>query len=165
LPAGQPGSLDPRADLGECHVARSGRIVGERREAAIFGGAQLGEGQVAGRHQHPIAHLFGSLHHRIDRIDDASEYALIGAHVAVNQVEHTRRIPLAGQLQLKASRMQPEQRRQQSRIIHAGAMRGVAVAAGTCVNADPGALFHGEMIEHPVVERYEVIQQASGRRA
>ena len=59
--------------------------------------------------------------------------------------------------------MQPEQRRQQLRVVDVGAVRRVLVAAGAGVDADLRPLLVGELVEHPVVQVDERVEQAAGR--
>ena len=70
---GQRGSLDPSCDLGESGVAGRRHVIGEGREAAVITGSQLIGRNVAGREQHPVAHLLRSLYLRVDGIRDSDE--------------------------------------------------------------------------------------------
>ena len=48
---------------------RRGRVVAERREAAVVGRAELLERDVLRRLEHAVAHLLGRLDARVDRRD------------------------------------------------------------------------------------------------
>ena len=125
-----------RADLGEGGVAAGRGVVAERREAAIVGGAELGDRDVPRRLEHAIAHFLRRLDARIDRGDDADEDALLGLHVLADDLQHALAVALAGERDVEVADLQLEQARQQLGVVDVGAVRGIAVAARAGVHAD-----------------------------
>ena len=73
-PARELGALDPRPDLRECGFARRGRVVGERREAAVIRRAELVDWDDPRGLEHTISNRFRSLDARSDRVSHANEY-------------------------------------------------------------------------------------------
>src|SRR5690242_16534876 len=65
------GPLDACPDLREGRVTRGRRVVAERGEAAVVGGAEMLRVNEAHGLQDAIADLFGGLDARVDRIRDA----------------------------------------------------------------------------------------------
>src|ERR1700691_3569253 len=144
-------------------MARRGSIVRKGREAAVVRGAQLPRGQVPGCQQHPLTHFGRRFHHRVDRVDDTDEYRLTGLQMPADDLQHSRRILFARQLNVKAPNVQLKKSRQQAAVIHAGAMRSIPVAAWTGMHANTLALLRRKAIEHLAIQRDEVMQQAAGR--
>src|SRR2546430_3670554 len=118
------------ADLCERRVAGSGRVVAERRESAVIGRTQLLERDDLGGFQYAVAHLFGRLDVRIDRVDHADKDLVLGPGVLLDDPEHATAVPLARQLNVEASDLELEQAGQEVCIVHVGAMRRVLVATG-----------------------------------
>jgi hypothetical protein len=74
-----------------------GRVVAERREAAVVGRAQLLDRDVLGRLEDPVADFLRGLDARVDRRDDADEDPLARLDVGADDLQDAHAVVLAGQ--------------------------------------------------------------------
>ena len=80
-----------------------------------------------------------------------------------DEIQHAETIPLARQLNIEVGDAQLEQAREQLRVVDIRAVRRIAVATRTRVDAEPPPLLVAEAIEHAIVERDEGAQQSQAR--
>src|SRR5439155_27230595 len=109
----------------EGDLARRGRVIGEWSEATVVSSAKRGERQLRRRHQNPVADSFRCLDRWVDGVGDTDEDDLFRLPVLANDVEHAPWLSLTRKLDVEASRSQPEQCRQQARVVDTGAVCGI----------------------------------------
>src|SRR5207302_9455719 len=83
------------ADLCERRVGGSGRVGAEGRESAVIGRTQLLARDDLGGFQYAVAHLFGRLDVRIDRVDHAGEDLVLGPGALSDDPAHATAVPRA----------------------------------------------------------------------
>ena len=97
----------------------------------------------------------------IDRGDHTDEHTLIRFRVLADDLQHANAVGLARQRHVEMSGVQLEEARQQLRVVHVGAVRGIAVASRTGVNADTLPLLGREPGQREVVQIDEALKQVA----
>src|SRR4029453_10764023 len=149
--------------LRECGLSCGRGVVGERREAAVVGRAELVERDDLCRLQDACANRVYRLDARVDRIRDAHEYTLRRPEERLDEIQHARTIALARQLNIEVADPQLEQARKELRVVDVRAVRRIAVATRTRVHAETPPLIVVEAVKYPIVERDEGAQQSEAR--
>ena len=94
----------------------------------------------------------GRLDARVERVDDADEDPAVAGRMLAEHLEHARPVGLAGELDVEPADVEPEQRRQQVRVVDVGAVGRVLVAARAGVDADPRPFLVRQLAEDLVVQ-------------
>lgn len=100
-----------------------------RREAAVIGRAEMGGIDESCGLEHAIADLLGRLDARVDRVRDSDEDPAIPRRLRAQDLQDPRAILLARELDEEVLDLEPEERRQQLRVVHVGAVGRVLVSA------------------------------------
>src|SRR5580704_11541320 len=145
------GSLDAVLDFCEGRLPRGGRVVSERREAAVIGCSQRLHGNKFCCFEHAISYRLRTFDFSINGVRDPYEEHLTGFKQGSDGAEHAPAIGLAGHLNIEAADLQVEQWGQQIRVVHIGAMRGVMVSPGAGMHSDPLTLNIRKSVEHEVI--------------
>src|SRR5712692_5009037 len=156
----QGSSGDAGCDLGERRLAVGGGVVAEGREPAVVRRSKPVERDVLRCFEHAVPDLLRRLHPRVDRVDHADENPLARLDVLFHEAKRPAAVRLARALDVEVGDLQLEQRGQELRVVHVGAVRRVAIAARAGVDSHPAALFRREALQHLVVQLHEHREQA-----
>ena len=124
----------------------------ERRKSTIIRRAQLIFRDIHARRYQVLANLLGRLDFRVERVDDADEGDLfdalgVFADRLANLLVHLFFILLGCALDEKVAGVHLEHGGEQFVVVDVEGVNGVAVAAGTGVDADVLAFLRGEAVE------------------
>ena len=154
--------MHPRLNLLEGYIPGGGCVIGEGRKAAVVRGTQLLNGQNGCRFKDPIANLLRRLDNWIDGINDSNENEVFGRCKLADQAQNALPIRLTRHLKIEAPDVHLKQVGQKPRIVHVGAVGGIAIATRADMHADLLALFRRKTREHLVVEFDKAAKQSAG---